>query len=192
MSIELNTTKNVLSIVDVDINSEKPSGHLQIFFGMGCFWGAERKFWSLKGVFTTAVGYAGGHLENPKYDDVCSGETGHAEVVRVFYNPSNTSLEDLMRIFWESHNPTQLNRQGNDKGTQYRSIILTDNKELLPKLKSSKKKYQEKLNRQSAGIIQTKIELLKKFYLAENYHQKYLHKNPNGYCGLQGTGIDYV
>ncbi len=178
--------------LEIDVNLAKPSDHFQIFFGMGCFWGAEKKFWSVEGVLTTAVGYAGGHKKNPKYDDVCSGETGHAEVVRIFYNPRFTSFENLMKVFWESHNPTQLNRQGNDIGTQYRSIILTDKNELFPKIESSKKKYQEKLDLNSAGKIQTEIKLLEKFYLAENYHQKYLHKNPNGYCGLGGTGIEYI
>ena len=181
-----------MSIIEIDVHSEKPKDHLQIFFGMGCFWGAERKFWSVAGVLTTAVGYAGGHHENPKYDEVCSGETGHAEIVRVFFNPEVNSLENLMKVFWESHDPTQLNRQGNDIGSQYRSIILIDKNELLPLIQSSKNKYQERLNYKSAGKIKTEIGVLKKFYLAENYHQKYLHKNPNGYCGLKGTGVDYI
>ena len=181
-----------MSIFDIDYSKNKPIHLDHIFFGMGCFWGAERKFWSLSGLFTTAVGYAGGHMKNPNYEKVCSGETGHAEVVKVIYDNKKTTLEDLLKIFWESHDPTQLNRQGNDIGTQYRSMILSDDKDQLPKLEDSKKKFQEKLDLKKYGSIKTEIKLLSKFFLAEDYHQKYLHKNPNGYCGLKGLGVKYA
>ena len=180
-----------MSIFDKDLTIDKPNHLSQIFFGMGCFWGAERKFWKLEGVTTTAVGYAGGHIEDPTYEKVCTGETGHAEVVRIFYNTMNTDFEELMKIFWESHDPTQFNRQGNDIGTQYRSIILYDDKNIFSKLESSKTRYQQKLQVDSIGDIKTEIKPVKQFYLAEDYHQKYLYKNPNGYCGLKGTGISY-
>lgn len=180
-----------MDIFKVDLNKEKPDDYLDIFLGMGCFWGAERKFWKLNGLYTTAVGYAGGKIKNPNYESVCTGETGHAEVVRIIYNANKATLDDIMKIFWESHDPTQLNRQGNDIGSQYRSIILTANECELGELKTSKKKFQVKLEKEDLGVIRTEIKLLDKFYLAEDYHQKYLHKNPNGYCGLQGTGVDY-
>ena len=180
-----------MDIFKVDLNKEKPDDYLDIFLGMGCFWGAERKFWKLNGLYTTAVGYAGGKIKNPNYESVCTGETGHAEVVRIIYNANKANLDDIMKIFWESHDPTQLNRQGNDIGSQYRSIILTANECELGELKTSKKKFQVKLEKEDLGVIRTEIKLLDKFYLAEDYHQKYLHKNPNGYCGLQGTGVNY-
>ncbi len=180
-----------MSIFDIDYKIDKPSGLDQIFFGMGCFWGAEKKFWNLEGLYTTVVGYAGGYSDKPNYEDVCSGATGHAEVVKVIYNKKKNTLEELLKIFWESHNPTQLNRQGNDIGTQYRSIILSDDKEQLEYLELSKQKFQEKLNLKAMGEIQTEIKILDRFYLAEDYHQKYLYKKPNGYCGLKGLGIEY-
>jgi len=191
MSINLIENNHLNEIVKIDVNLNKPKDNSQIFFGMGCFWGAERKFWKLDGVTTTAVGYAGGHIEDPTYEKVCTGETGHAEVVRIFYNTMNTDFEELMKIFWESHDPTQFNRQGNDIGTQYRSIILYDDKNIFSKLESSKTRYQQKLQVDSIGDIKTEIKPVKQFYLAEDYHQKYLYKNPNGYCGLKGTGISY-
>ncbi len=191
MSINLIENMHLNEIVKIDVNLNKPMDNSQIFFGMGCFWGAERKFWKLDGVTTTAVGYAGGHFENPTYEKVCAGETGHAEVVRIFYNTKKTDFEELMKIFWESHDPTQFNRQGNDIGTQYRSIILYDDKNILSRLESSKTKYQQKLLADSIGDIKTEIKPVKQFYLAEDYHQKYLYKNPNGYCGLKGTGVIY-
>ena len=191
MSMNLIENNHLNEIVKIDVNLNKPKDNSQIFFGMGCFWGAERKFWKLDGVTTTAVGYAGGHIEDPTYEKVCTGETGHAEVVRIFYNTMNTDFEELMKIFWESHDPTQFNRQGNDIGTQYRSIILYDDKNILSRLESSKTKYQQKLLADSIGDIKTEIKPVKQFYLAEDYHQKYLYKNPNGYCGLKGTGISY-
>mgnify|MGYP002034740682 FL=1 len=191
MSMNLIENNHLNEIVKIDVNLNKPKDNSQIFFGMGCFWGAERKFWKLDGVTTTAVGYAGGHIEDPTYEKVCTGETGHAEVVRIFYNTMNTDFEELMKIFWESHDPTQFNRQGNDIGTQYRSIILYDDKNIFSKLESSKTRYQQKLQVDSIGDIKTEIKPVKQFYLAEDYHQKYLYKNPNGYCGLKGTGISY-
>ena len=180
-----------MDIFKVDLNKKKPNDHSDIYLGMGCFWGAERKFWNLSGLYTTAVGYAGGKTKNPNYESVCTGETGHAEIVRVIYNPNQNSLNDVMKIFWESHDPTQLNRQGNDIGSQYRSIILTTNQSELEVLRISKKKFQIELDKNDLSTIRTEIKLLDTFYLAEDYHQKYLHKNPNGYCGLQGTGVNY-
>jgi peptide-methionine (S)-S-oxide reductase len=158
---------------------------------MGCFWGAERKFWDVDGVFSTAVGYAGGHLENPNYEDVCSGDTGHAEIVRVVYDQRINNLEVILSVFWESHDPTQYNRQGNDIGSQYRSIILTKNEDELLIINQTKQKYQKNLTAQSQGVLKTEIKILSNFFLAEDYHQKYLHKNPNGYCGLKGLNIKY-
>ena len=180
-----------MDIFKVDLDKKKPNDHSDIYLGMGCFWGAERKFWNLSGLYTTAVGYAGGKTKNPNYESVCTGETGHAEIVRVIYNPNQNSLNDIMKIFWESHDPTQLNRQGNDIGSQYRSIILTTNQSELEVLRISKKKFQIELDKNNLSTIRTEIKLLDTFYLAEDYHQKYLHKNPNGYCGLQGTGVNY-
>ena len=164
----------------------------QIYFGMGCFWGAEKRFWQLQGLYTTAVGYAGGITDKPNYESVCTGETGHAEIVKVIYDKKMLGLQNLLKIFWESHDPTQLNRQGNDIGTQYRSIILSESKNELEILENSKIRFQKALINSNMGKIQTEIKPLEEFYLAEEYHQKYLHKNPNGYCGLKGTGIKYI
>ena len=180
-----------MNIFEINLHHEKPDYLSQVFFGMGCFWGAERKFWHLNGLYTTAVGYAGGLTDNPTYESVCTGGTGHAEIVKVVYDKNKTSLEALLKIFWESHDPTQLNRQGNDIGTQYRSIILSECEDEIKELRLSKKRFQSVLSMANKGEIHTKIELLEKFYLAEEYHQKYLYKNPNGYCGLRGTGIKY-
>ncbi len=179
------------SILNIDYREPKPDNLFQIYVGMGCFWGAERKFWDLNGVYSTAVGYAGGHSDNPNYEEVCSGETGHAEVVRVVYDKTVINLEVILSVFWESHDPTQYNRQGNDIGSQYRSIILTENENELPTINQTKQKYQENLRAQSKGVLKTEIEILSNFFLAEDYHQKYLHKNPNGYCGLKGLNIKY-
>ena len=181
-----------MNLFEINLHLDKPDHLSQIFFGMGCFWGAEKKFWHLNGLYTTAVGYAGGSSEKPSYETVCSGSTGHAEVVKVIYDSKKTSLDELLKIFWESHDPTQLNRQGNDIGTQYRSIILSESNKEIEILETSKNKFQEALNYSKMGIVQTEIKLLKKFYLAEEYHQKYLYKNPNGYCGLKGTGTKYT
>lgn len=158
-------------------------------FGIGCFWGAERKFWQLVGVYSTAVGYAGGLTPNATYEEVCSGLTGHNEMVRVMFNPKFMSYEDLLKVFWESHNPTQGMQQGNDVGTQYRSGIYTYSEEQKAIAEKTKQAYQQGLSEQGYGTITTEIIDAPEFYYAEDYHQQYLAKNPNGYCGLGGTGV---
>jgi peptide-methionine (S)-S-oxide reductase len=160
-------------------------------FGMGCFWGAERRFWNLPGVYTTSVGYAGGARPNPTYEEVCSGRTGHAEVVMVVYRPAEVSYDDLLRVFWETHDPTQGYRQGNDIGTQYRSTIYTTTDEQLDMAKRSKDAYQSVLTEQGLGDVTTEIEPLGDYYFAEDYHQQYLGKNPHGYDCHANTGIAY-
>ena len=166
-----------------------PAGHEQAMFGLGCFWGAERKFWTAPGVFTTAVGYAGGFTPNATYEEVCSGLTGHNEVVRVVFDPTATSYEALLRIFWESHDPTQGMRQGNDVGTQYRSGIYVYSPEQRRLAEASRDAYQRLLTKAGYGAITTEIIDAPEFYYAEDYHQQYLAKNPGGYCGLGGTGV---
>ena len=170
----------------------KPIEHKDnsIIFGAGCFWGVERKFWTLDGVTMTSVGYAGGSSINPTYEDVCSGETGHAEVVKVSFNDS-LRLEDLLKIFWECHDPTQGMRQGNDIGSQYRSVIYTANEKDYKSAKSSLDIFQEALTETGYGSITTEIKQLTSYHLAEEYHQQYLAKNPNGYCGIGGTGCAF-
>lgn len=164
--------------------------HLQIaVFGMGCFWGAERLFWQLDGVYSTSVGYAGGQTPNPDYREVCSGETGHAEVVQVVFDPSIISFDALLRVFWESHDPTQGMRQGNDTGTQYRSTIYTTSDEQAEAARATRDAYQSQLSASSYGAITTEIAPLDRYFFAEEYHQQYLAKNPNGYCGIGGTGV---
>ena len=159
-------------------------------FGLGCFWGAERKFWQLgPGVFLTAVGYAGGVTPHPTYENVCTGRSGHAEVVKVVYLPKIIALEKLLQLFWESHDPTQGARQGNDIGTQYRSVIFTTTAQQRLKALASRDAYQNVLSQNGFGPITTEIAPAPIFYLAEDYHQQYLAKNPNGYCGLGGTGV---
>jgi peptide-methionine (S)-S-oxide reductase len=160
-------------------------------FGLGCFWGAERKFWQIPGVVTTAVGYAGGYTPNASYEEVCSGRTGHTEVVRVVFDPAKVSYETLLKAFWESHDPTQGMRQGNDVGTQYRSAIYTTTDEQARVAEASKRAYQAALTRAHRGTISTEIREAPEFYYAEEYHQQYLAKNPNGYCGLGGCGVNY-
>lgn len=164
-----------------------PDGMLQAQFGMGCFWGAERLFWRTEGVFTTAVGYAGGHTPNPSYEEVCSGRTGHTEVVLVVYDPSAVGLEGLLRVFWEGHDPTQGMRQGNDLGTQYRSAIYLAKG--LEQAQASRARYQQALSAAAYGSVTTEIAQAPPFYYAEDHHQQYLAKVPNGYCGLGGTGV---
>jgi peptide-methionine (S)-S-oxide reductase len=166
-----------------------PDGFEQAIFGMGCFWGAERVFWQAPGVFTTAVGYAGGVTPNPSYEEVCSGRTGHTEAVLVVFDPQATSFDELLRLFWENHDPTQGMRQGNDVGTQYRSAILYSNEAQKAAAEASRTAYGERLRAAGHGDITTEIEAAGPFYYAEDYHQQYLHKNPNGYCGLGGTGV---
>ena len=166
-----------------------PEGLEQAIFGMGCFWGAERVFWQAPGVFTTAVGYAGGFTPNPTYEEVCGGRTGHAEVVRAVFDPQATSFGELLRLFWENHDPTQGMRQGNDVGTQYRSVILYSSEAQKSAAEASRAAYDERLRAAHHNGITTQIEAAGPFYYAEDYHQQYLHKNPNGYCGLGGTGV---
>ncbi|HUI48113.1 MAG TPA: peptide-methionine (S)-S-oxide reductase MsrA [Acidimicrobiia bacterium] len=166
-----------------------PEGLQQVVFGMGCFWGAERKFWTAEGVYTTAVGYAGGYTPNPTYEEVCSGRTGHTEVVLVVFDPKVTSLDAMLRIFWENHDPTQGMRQGNDVGTQYRSSIYTLDSSQVASVEASRTMFQKQLSEARFGDITTEIKPLAAFYYAEDYHQQYLAKNPNGYCGLGGTGV---
>jgi len=158
-------------------------------FAMGCFWGAERKFWEAPGVHSTAVGYAGGFTPNPTYEEVCSGRTGHAEVVRVAFDPARTSYEALLRVFWENHDPTQGMRQGNDLGTQYRSAVYGHGVDQLERARASLAAYQHELERAGFGKITTEVAEAPEFYYAEDYHQQYLAKNPGGYCGLGGTGV---
>lgn len=160
-------------------------------FGLGCFWGAERRFWQLPGVASTAVGYSAGFTPNPTYEEVCSGLTGHNEVVLVVFDPQELSFGQLLQVFWESHNPTQGMRQGNDRGTQYRSGIYTCNEDQRQQAEGSRQHYQQRLSEQGLPTITTEIVPAETFYYAEDYHQQYLHKNPGGYCGLGGTGVDY-
>jgi len=171
------------------IQGDFPDGMETAMFGLGCFWGAERKFWQAEGVYSTAVGYAAGSTPNPTYREVCSGMTGHNEVVLVVFDPKVISYDGLLKVFWESHNPTQGMRQGNDKGTQYRSGIYTYSDAQMEAAKASKQMYQEKLKEAGYGEITTEILPAPEFYYAEEYHQQYLAKNPGGYCGLGGTNV---
>ena len=172
------------------LNGPIPEGFEEAVFGMGCFWGAERKFWQIgDGIWITAAGYAGGFTPNPTYEETCSGRTGHTEVVRVVYDPSKVRFADLLRIFWENHDPTQGMRQGNDVGTQYRSAIFAASEAQLAEAKASREAYQARLKSAGYPDITTEIAPAGPFYFAEEYHQQYLAKNPNGYCGLGGTGV---
>jgi peptide-methionine (S)-S-oxide reductase len=166
-----------------------PEGLEQLVVGMGCFWGAERVFWRADGVYTTAVGYAGGYTPNPTYEEVCSGRTGHAEVVLVVFDPARTTRDEMLRLFWENHDPTQGMRQGNDAGTQYRSAVYVGSPEQRVAAEASRDAYQPVLAAAGHGPITTEIADGGPFYYAEPYHQQYLHKVPNGYCGLGGTGV---
>ena len=168
-----------------------PAGLREAVFGLGCFWGAERIFWQLPGVYSTAVGYAGGFTPNPTYQEVCSGDTGHAEVVRVIYDPRTISYPELLKAFWESHDPTQGMRQGNDVGTQYRSVIYTFDKEQRAAAEESKRLYQARLAAAGRGTNTTEIRDAPEFYYSEDYHQQYLAKNPDGYCGIGGCGVPF-
>lgn len=181
--------KNI-DFTDDDGSLNIPKDFSQAMFGMGCFWGAEKKFWSIDGVYLTCVGYTGGVVPYPSYEEVCSGLTGHNEVVNIIFDPSIISYEKLLSIFWESHNPTQGMRQGNDIGTQYRSGIYVY-EDQLNKAKFSKDRYQNLLHQNGFGTITTEILDAENFYFAEPYHQQYLAKNPNGYCGLGGLNIPY-
>jgi peptide-methionine (S)-S-oxide reductase len=166
-----------------------PEGLEQAIFGLGCFWGAERIFWRAPGVYTTAVGYAGGFTPNPTYEEVCSGRTGHTEAVLVVFDPQETSYDEILRLFWENHDPTQGMRQGNDQGTQYRSAIYTTDEAQRAAADASRERFQQELAKSGFGEITTEIAEAGPFYYAEPYHQQYLAKNPNGYCGLGGTGV---
>jgi peptide-methionine (S)-S-oxide reductase len=168
-----------------------PASLGEVMFGMGCFWGVERLFWQLPGVYSTAVGYAGGFTPNPTYEEVCTGETGHAEVVRVIYDPGKVRYEDLLKAFWESHDPTQGMRQGGDVGTQYRSTIYVTDKAQRGAADTSRHAYQARLAAAGYGTITTEIRDAPLFFYAEDYHQQYLAKNPNGYCGLGGCGVPF-
>ena len=168
-----------------------PAGLERAMFGLGCFWGAERKFWQVPGVYSTAVGYAAGFTPNPTYEEVCSGMTGHAEVVQVVYDPKRVSYGALLKIFWEAHDPTQGMRQGNDVGTQYRSGIYPFNDEQRKLAEASRASFQESLRDAGHGRITTEIKPASDFYYAEDYHQQYLAKNPNGYCGIGGCGVPF-
>lgn len=176
-------------VLGSSLRVEDHPGMARIWFGMGCFWGAERKFWSLPGVRSTAVGYAGGYTPNPDYREVCSGMTGHAEVVQVIYDPARIALDDLLTVFWESHDPTQGMRQGNDMGTQYRSAIYAADVNQLAAAEASARRYQAALSRAGLDAITTEIALAGPFYYAEDEHQQYLSKHTDGYCGLGGTGV---
>ncbi len=185
-SFKLATTHTVLG---TSLLGPFPEGYQQAIFGMGCFWGAERKFWQLPGVYTTAVGYTGGFTPNPTYQEVCTGRTGHNEVVLVVFDPAKASFESLLKAFWEGHDPTQGMRQGNDTGTQYRSGVYCTTEEQLATATASSAMFAEKLQASGFGPITTEIETAGDFFYAEDYHQQYLDKNPGGYCGIGGTGV---
>ncbi|MFI0352458.1 peptide-methionine (S)-S-oxide reductase MsrA [Actinomadura sp. 9N407] len=176
-------------VLDAPLAPPYPDGAEIAEFALGCFWGAERKFWQTPGVLSTSAGYEGGYTPNPTYEEVCSGRTGHTETVRVVYDPAQVSYEDLLRVFWESHDPTQGMRQGNDIGTQYRSAVFhrDDNQQKLAE--ASRAAYQKVLTAAGYGTITTQVTRATDFYFAEDYHQQYLHKEPNGYCGIAGTGL---
>lgn len=176
-------------IFDRPQTAPAPEGMEEAFFAMGCFWGAERRFWQQPGVWLTAAGYQGGTTPNPTYEEVCSGLTNHTEVVRVVFDPAASRFAALLKVFWESHNPTEGMRQGNDVGTQYRSAIYTTTPAQLEAAEASRALYQHRLMRAGQGIVTTEIAMAPAFYYAEAYHQQYLAKNPDGYCGLRGTGV---
>ena len=179
------------SIFNLDLNSPTPEDHKEIILGGGCFWGVERRLWNLQGVRLTSAGYAGGTSINPSYEEVCSGSTGHAEVVKVVFDPLEISLKEILISFWEMHDPTQGMRQGNDIGSQYRSVIYTNNEEDLNLAKSTLETYQQEISKAGFGPITTELKVLNNYYLAEEYHQQYLQKNPNGYCGIGGIGCSF-
>jgi len=176
-------------VLDAPLTPPWPDGMHTAVFGMGCFWGAERKFWQADGVFSTSVGYAGGYTPNPTYEETCSGLTGHTEVVLVAFNPARVTYNDLLRVFWENHDPTQGMRQGNDIGSQYRSAVYTTSAEQAEAAVESARVYQTQLSAAGLSTITTEIAPLGDFFYAEPYHQQYLGKNPNGYCGIGGTGV---
>ena len=182
-------TADMHFVYGTPLTGDVPSGMAEAMFGMGCFWGVERMFWKLDGVHSTMVGYAGGYTPNPSYEEVCSGKTGHNEVVRVIYDPAVISFESLLQVFWEGHDPTQGMRQGNDAGTQYRSGIYTYSDAQQSAAEAAKDAFAPRLSAAGYGAITTEIIGAPTFYFAEDYHQQYLAKNPNGYCGIGGTGV---
>jgi len=177
------------AVLDTPLEGPFPDGIELAMFGLGCFWGAERKLWQAPGVYSTAAGYAGGFTPNPTYEEVCTGKTGHNEVVRVAFDPTKTSYEALLKLFWESHDPTQGMRQGNDVGTQYRSGVYVFSDAQRRAAEASKAAFEARLREAGYGAVTTEIADAPEFYFAEDYHQQYLHKNPRGYCGLGGTGV---
>jgi peptide-methionine (S)-S-oxide reductase len=179
-------------VLGTPIEGDVPEGFEVIVVGLGCFWGEEQTFWQLPGVWSTSVGYAGGVTPNPTYEEVCTGRTGHAEVVRIVFDPTKLSVDDLLKVFWESHDPTQGMRQGNDIGSQYRSILLTTTPEQQASAEKSRDAYQVQMTKAGYGEIKTSILPLDTYYFAEDYHQQYLVKNPNGYCPIHATGVEYV
>lgn len=180
------------AVLDTPLEGPVPEGLDVAVFGLGCFWGEEKMFWETSGVWTTAVGYAGGVTPHPTYEEVCSGKTGHAEVIRVVFNPQEVGYDQLLRTFWEAHDPTQGMRQGNDAGSNYRSIILTTSPEQQAAAEQSRSAYQQQMTEAGYGEITTEIRSLDTFYYAEDYHQQYLHKNPYGYCPIHATGVTYA
>ena len=175
-----------------EVSNNYPSGAEKIFLGLGCFWGAERLFWQQPFVHVTSVGYGGGFTKNPTYQDLCSGQTGHAELVQIVFDKGEDTFKKILKVFWESHDPTQGMRQGNDIGTQYRSCIYVENEKFLEIARSSLKSFQEILNKNNFGaVITTEISIDKEFFYAEDYHQQYLAKNPDGYCGIKGVGVEF-
>jgi peptide-methionine (S)-S-oxide reductase len=179
------------AVLGTPLEGEVPEGFGVAVFGLGCFWGEEKTFWQLPGVWSTSVGYAGGATQHPSYEEVCSGRTGHAEVVRVVFDPAKISYEDLLKVFWENHDPTQGMRQGNDIGSQYRSLILTTTDDQHAAAVASREAYQQAMTKAGYGEVTTSILPLQSYYYAEEYHQQYLHKNPFGYCPLHATGVKY-
>ena len=175
-------------IKNISLKSDVPNNFKEIILGAGCFWGVEKKFWDLDGVYLTSVGYSGGETENPTYEDVCYKNTNHAEVVKVIYDPNIIKLNKILKVFWECHDPTQGMRQGNDIGTQYRSVIYSSDPSDLDIANESKEIYQKELEKNNYSTITTEIDIVKNYFLAEEYHQQYLAKNPNGYCGIGATG----
>jgi peptide-methionine (S)-S-oxide reductase len=179
-------------VLGTPIETDPPEGFEVAVFGLGCFWGEEKTFWEIPGVWSTSVGYAGGYTSHPTYEEVCTGLTGHAEVVRVIYDPAKVSYGELLRVFWENHDPTQGMRQGNDIGSQYRSLILTSTQEQQAEAERSREQYQKAMTARGYGQIKTVIAPLESYYYAEDYHQQYLVKNPDGYCPIHATGVRYA
>ena len=178
-------------VKNISITDNHSEEFKEIIFGAGCFWGVEKRFWDIQGVYLTSVGYSGGNTKDPTYEDVCYKDTNHAEVVKIIYDPKSIELNTLLKIFWECHDPTQGMRQGNDVGTQYRSVIYASNEDDLKHAIESKEIYQSELVKNNFNKITTEIEIAPEYYLAEEYHQQYLAKNPNGYCGIGGTGCSF-